>query len=67
LAGGATGERQQHDSARIGAADNKMRDAVGEGVGFTRSSAHNDQQWWRTGRVVAAIFDRTTLLWVQIC
>ena len=44
LGRGPAGESQQEDAARIGAVDDQMRDAMGQGVGLARSGSGDDQQ-----------------------
>ena len=62
------GEGQQEDAARIGAVDDQMGDAVGEGIGLARSRSGDDQERARRGwrpPVSDAVFYRLTLLRVE--
>ncbi len=60
LAGGAPGEGQQQDAARVGAGSDLVGDTVGQGGGLARAGAGHDQQ----GSV--AVKDGRSLLLVQL-
>ena len=62
---GAAGEGEQHHPARIGAADDQMRDAMGERVGLARARAGDDEKRRRFIEGVAAVFDRAALFGVK--
>jgi len=65
LAGGAAREGHQQDAARIGAVDDEVGDAMGEGVGLARARAGDDQQRTADGAVADAVLNGTALLGVQ--
>ena len=44
LGGGPAGEGQKKDAAWIGAIDDQMRHAVGQGIGLARSRTGDDQE-----------------------
>jgi hypothetical protein len=63
---GASRERHQQDSARVGAADDEMGDTVGEGVRLARSSAGDDQQRGPDMAVATnTVLDGSALLWIK--
>ncbi len=59
-------ERHQQNSAGIGAANQQMRDAMGERVGLAGSGAGNDQQRGAGRGELAAMRDRAALLRIEI-
>ena len=63
LGGGAARKGHEQDTARIGAGDDQMGDAVGERVGLAGAGAGNDQQ--RAGNGAAAMLHRGALRRVQ--
>jgi hypothetical protein len=66
LGGRSPGECQQHDAPRIGAALDQMSDPMGERGGLARSGAGNDEKRPRFEAEPAAMFDGTTLLWIEV-
>ena len=63
---GASRERHQQDSARVGAADDQMGDTVGEGVRLARSGAGDDQQRCPDMAVATdAVLDGSALLRIK--
>ena len=69
--GGTAREGHQQDAAWVGAADDQVRDAVGEGIGLARSGAGDHQQWRPDGGGRPdAVLDGAPLLRIeriQIC
>ena len=60
---GAAREGHQQNTARVGAIDDKVRDAVGERVGLARTRSGNDKKRHgrRAGVFPNAVFDRPSL------
>lgn len=64
---GAPSEGQQQQTVRVGAVQDQMRDAMGEGLGLTGARTGRDQQRQRRLCVATdAIFDSAALSRVQV-
>jgi hypothetical protein len=59
-------EGHQQDAAGVGTVNNQARDPMGQGVGFSRSGASDDEKR-RSDRAVSsnAMFDRSALLRIE--
>jgi len=59
-------ERHQQEPARICAADDQVRDTMGEGIRLARSRPCDDKKW-RSNVTVAgdAMLDGSALLWIE--
>src|SRR6516162_7279867 len=66
--GGSAGKRQQQDTVRLNPGDDKMRNAMGDGLRLPRASASNYQERrsFRRGFEIYAMRNGATLCLVQI-
>ncbi len=66
LCGRASREGQQHDFARVGAIDDEMRHTVRKRICLSRARTRDNQEGPCFGKGRSAVFDRATLLRVEL-
>ena len=58
-------ERHQQNAAWVGALDDQVGNAMGEGVGLAGTRARDDQQWCRGQSSRGTMLDRASLLRIE--